>query len=464
VSANGSTGALLEVALGYASAGRAVFPVGRNKMPLVPKAEGGRGYLDATKDQQTIRECWTKWPDAGIATPTGPNWFALDIDDEEALNLLIAEHGPLPPTVEVVTPRPGRHVYLRGATTNSPGRLPAGLHVRGQGGCVLLPPSPHQDGVYEWRTAPDESDIAPAPEWLIDLLRSSSENGTAQPVDGDIPQQQRNDTLASLAGTMRRRGLHENAIAAALLATNADRCVPPLSDAEVRKIAHSVSRYQPTASAVSSLDDLNTLLGLTDVGRRIDRVSIYGRGTKGIAHLHLDDGERIVLDPLGSYTTVPKLTAELALQAGAAPALKGPAVQKVLVLLRLLGEHHELHELSDQASEHGVEYLRGAAIAEFQMNDQASRWRAFSRLDTAVSQDIVLQDTETGLRYVRIGWFEQYVRTRTSPGVPDQVVRSMSALGWSKPGREGRIKATAPGRPDRLTWAFFVIPIGWEDA
>ena len=199
----------------------------------------------ATTDEATIRGWWGRWPHAGIATPTGPDWFVLDVDDEEALDRLIAEHEPLPPTVEVVTPRPGRHVYLRGATSNGRGRLPAGLDVRGCGGYVLLPPSPHKGGTYEWRTAPDEIPIALAPAWLMDLLSPPAGNGTAPAVEGAIPDRERNTTLTSLAGTMRRRGLHEDAIAAALLATNAARCKPPLSEAEVYKIAHSVSRYPP---------------------------------------------------------------------------------------------------------------------------------------------------------------------------------------------------------------------------
>src|SRR5213082_683378 len=61
-----------------------------------------------------------------------------------------------------------------------------------------------------------------------------------------IPEGERNDTLASLAGTMRRRGMTEREIAAALLAVNEGRCDPPLDEAEVRRIATSVARYDPT--------------------------------------------------------------------------------------------------------------------------------------------------------------------------------------------------------------------------
>ncbi|MGB5047792.1 MAG: phage/plasmid primase, P4 family [Caldilineaceae bacterium] len=60
-----------------------------------------------------------------------------------------------------------------------------------------------------------------------------------------IPDGKRNSTLTSLAGSMRRRGMSQNAIAAALLAENSARCVPPLDPAEVQAIATSVCRYAP---------------------------------------------------------------------------------------------------------------------------------------------------------------------------------------------------------------------------
>jgi hypothetical protein len=55
----------------------------------------------------------------------------------------------------------------------------------------------------------------------------------------------RNNELTSIGGTLRRRGLEEEEIAAALLAVNERRCDPPLGEAEVRTIAHSVAGYKP---------------------------------------------------------------------------------------------------------------------------------------------------------------------------------------------------------------------------
>ena len=67
----------------------------------------------------------------------------------------------------------------------------------------------------------------------------------AQPVVGDIRDGARNQTLTSMAGTMRRRGFTETAILAALHVENKTRCVPPLDDSEVAQIAGSIGRYEP---------------------------------------------------------------------------------------------------------------------------------------------------------------------------------------------------------------------------
>ena len=451
---------LLETALAYGRKGRPVFPVKPNKQPLTK-----HGFKEASTDEEQIHAWWTRWPRAGIAVPTGPDWFVLDVDDEHALAALTADHGPLPPTVEAVTPRPGRHFYLHGRVTNSRGALPDGIDVRGLGGYVLIPPSPHENGCYEWRTTLDEVPIAPAPKWLLGLLTARKhQNGHAPVSEGEIPRLQRNVVLASMAGTMRRRGFHEPAIAAALLVVNRDRCNPPLAEEEVRTIARSVGRYEPAEDAEASLDELNALLGLDDVGKRIDRVSVFGRSTKGAAYLHLDDGEKITLDPIGSFTTVGRLSAELALRTGAQPMLKTPAVVRFLALLYLLGEHSALHELDDLARERGVEYLGTIAVGEFVPGDQASRWEAFNKLDSVrEASRFVLKDSGTGHRYVRVNWFADWLRMRSSPGEPDRVMTALTRLGWQKPGTEGRIKASQPRFKRTLQWAFFVVSPGWED-
>lgn len=457
---------LLDSALDFAATrGRPVFPVKQDKTPYTK-----HGFKDATKDPSQIKAWWKKWPDAGIGTPTGPEWFVLDVDDEKALEALVAEHGPLPPTIVVVTPRPGLHIYLRGKATNTTGRLPKGIDVRGVGGYVLLPPSPHENGTYEWRTAPDEAEMGPCPEWLAKLLEiDKRSNGAAPPVEGDIPEQQRDNTLTSMAGTMRRRGFSERAILAALTVENADRCKPPLDDAQVRKIAHSAARYKPADDAVPSFDRLNALTGLTAVGKSVDRIGAFGRGSRADVYFHLDDGGQIEFKPLGAFTTANKMNAELALQAGARPGLDAPKMQELLTLIHGLADHQRSVEIADRSWELGSEYLKRAADGNFVFDDQESKWTAFSRLDCHEdarkrgAADIVLVDTVTGKRYVRTQWFTEYLKPRTNTGEPDRMMKELERLGWFKPGREGRIKATSPTMPRTLQWAFFVVPKGWED-
>ena len=62
-----------------------------------------------------------------------------------------------------------------------------------------------------------------------------------------IPSGERNGTLTSVAGSMRRRGLGEAEILAALEVTNTARCKPPLPNDELERIAGSVARYPPAA-------------------------------------------------------------------------------------------------------------------------------------------------------------------------------------------------------------------------
>jgi len=60
-----------------------------------------------------------------------------------------------------------------------------------------------------------------------------------------IKEGDRNSTLTSVAGSMRRQGKTEDEIYAALAKINPIQCNPPLPDSEVRAIAQSIERYAP---------------------------------------------------------------------------------------------------------------------------------------------------------------------------------------------------------------------------
>ena len=143
----------------YAERGRYVFPVAeRRKAPKIPKAEGGRGYLDATIDTAQVITWWTRWPDVNIGLwPGRSGLVVIDADGPEgeraARDLGLFDV----PTLTCVTGRAdgGRHLYFRHPGFHVSNReLAPHLEVRGDDGYVLLPPSVHPSGgVYRWECA-----------------------------------------------------------------------------------------------------------------------------------------------------------------------------------------------------------------------------------------------------------------------------------------------------------------------
>jgi len=116
-----------------------------------------------------------------------------------------------------------------------------------------LTQGPRKGGVF-W---PPDEELSPCPA-LVQLYQeclAAVETMPARPpqiaCEGThIPAGQRNITLTSLAGAMRRRGASEATILAALAAENL-RCDPPLPEAEIQGIATSIGRY-PSSVRISS--------------------------------------------------------------------------------------------------------------------------------------------------------------------------------------------------------------------
>jgi putative DNA primase/helicase len=238
------------------------------------------GLHDATVDADRIRAWWRKWPEANVAMATGgaAGVWVLDVDPDkgglESLEGLAAAHGNLRQTWCVETGGKGLHIWFAwrdSALRNSTGRVAPGLDVRADGGYAIVPPSRHLSGLlYRWPLEwhPTRVDLAPAPPWLVDLARQASAltmippdrspigggvgGNNSRSLPATIAEGERNATLTSLAGSMRRRGCGEAAIQAALLAENATRCDPPLPESEIATIARSIGRYAPAPQIGSS--------------------------------------------------------------------------------------------------------------------------------------------------------------------------------------------------------------------
>ena len=247
----------LEAARWYAKRGWRVFPL-NGKVPLISREDGGRGVLDATTDDEQIADWFLGHlgRNIGVATGRESGIWVLDVDEDkggdDTLAQLVAEHGELPLTYVVETPH-GRHYYWRWLEgtelRNSAGSLGKGLDTRGEGGYVVAPPS--QVGGTAYQAWSDSETVEYAPEWLVKLATTRPERASvgderSLAADGALIETgQRNATLVSLAGSMRRRGMEQVEIEAALLATNKHRVMPPLAEDEVREIARKVSHYDP---------------------------------------------------------------------------------------------------------------------------------------------------------------------------------------------------------------------------
>ena len=261
--------ALLEAALGYASLGYPVFPCrpGR-KLPLTQ-----HGRNDASTDEATIRAWWEANPRANVGLVTD-GLLVVDVDgsdnawpaDQELAVDLVAA-----PTS--VTPSGGRHHVFRQPAgrgwRSTAGRVASKVDTRADGGYIVVSPSVLEDGgQYQWidgleLDTPREA-LGEPPAWLVGMLdqlaagRGPGKLPTSQVILGDsnpIPDGQRNATLARLAGTMRRAGMSRGEIGSALHRCNQDRCVPPLCESEVDRIAESISRYEPDQITVALVEN-----------------------------------------------------------------------------------------------------------------------------------------------------------------------------------------------------------------
>ena len=192
------------------------------------------------------------------------NLVGIDIDGEEGEKYWneLTKDKPVPATVEFTTGAGRRLLY----------QLPFGLETKKQkvtlegnhsevafccqGQQTVIPPSIHNTGrVYEWTQgkSPMETDIAQAPQWIIDLVsiensnlgttkdKAKSNRVTAKEMKSKVLEGGRNDQLARLMGSMivRTDMTLEVAIAAAQ-GLNETQFEPPLPDDEVIRTVTSV--------------------------------------------------------------------------------------------------------------------------------------------------------------------------------------------------------------------------------
>ena len=159
----GGTPTLADAAIGL---GVPVFPCDANKRPLTP-----HGFKDATTDPATIRKLFAHPRAVMIGAPTGEAWgvIAIDVDVKDGAQggaWLDANSHRMPQTRTIRTGSGGLHLYFRWPdqpVKNSASKIAPGIDVRGDGGYVIVPPSPGY-------VIADDAPVAEVPDWLLPAI------------------------------------------------------------------------------------------------------------------------------------------------------------------------------------------------------------------------------------------------------------------------------------------------------
>ena len=232
----------------------------------------------------------------------------------------------LPATFTVKTGSGGKHFYLRmpevgDIRNNNSGKLGPGLDIRGSGGYVLLAGSTHPNG-EPYVVTNLFGFTAAAPAWLVEQLQNGGCYYCQQMVRKSIqriahcatvPEGQRHNTLVSLAGTMRKRAMTPEAIEAALLAENEQRCDPPLARAKVVEIARDIARRYPAGTAANGKaandkeavlhsDDALALLFAQRHGEDLRYTAEWGRWSMWDGHVWRKDSTLAIFDRVRKIT------------------------------------------------------------------------------------------------------------------------------------------------------------------
>ncbi|WP_164517187.1 phage/plasmid primase, P4 family [Tabrizicola piscis] len=182
----------LASALEYARRGWHVFPAPAGEKKSHTSAQFGNGERwGGTTDPTLIRNYWRQWPSANVGIACGPasGLLVIECDTPEghavdgiaSMQKLIAAHGPLPDTIEALSPSGSWHLYFKYPASleigNSASLIAPGVDVRGEGGMVIGVPSvkPGKAEPYRWKNPPGLFELADCPDWLLQLCTKKKE-------------------------------------------------------------------------------------------------------------------------------------------------------------------------------------------------------------------------------------------------------------------------------------------------
>ena len=243
-----------EAALLYASWGWHVLPV----LPGGKAPACAHGVHDATIDPVQIAKWWAQSDyNIGVAAGSKSGVAVIDVDPrnggEASWQEWIDKYGMLDGGICALTAGGGYHYLVVHHPEVRSRKLADGLDLLADGRYFVVYPSTINERSYQWEASSDPFEgVAPTvlPQRWLEAVRKPQDRSNV-PAGGLIVGS-RNSGLTALGGAMRRYGMGEAEIMAALMITNETRCEIPLPASELSQIVRSVCRYEPETDVAAA--------------------------------------------------------------------------------------------------------------------------------------------------------------------------------------------------------------------
>jgi hypothetical protein len=245
-------------------------PLAKLGIPVTPVRPGTkRAFLPdfpttATSNLEQIAKWNEQYPDCNAAcvarAEDGGVWF-LEVDSPNVLPRMQQGTGQTMPNTFKVRSRPGRgHFYFRHTKASMAMGNISQTYVVGQDWSVRTnreyvvgPGSIHPDTLKPYEALNWGTEIAEAPDWLINWLISQKIQKKAETVADVTPRNERGKVphgsihgfMLTQAGRLRNAGLTQDEIETALLRIVHEQCEEPIDDDKVRQMARSICIYEP---------------------------------------------------------------------------------------------------------------------------------------------------------------------------------------------------------------------------